>query len=130
MYSRTFAAIRTNANEYSQLFAPMNNLKSAHPDPPAMREEKRIKLVDHPWFTTRYLAQIIVHQYPQLSERSQQRLVQISIQELRLHSFDKIPIDGYAANDLISKLPYGTPEYSRKCAKLILENMRYEVELL
>lgn len=108
----------------------MNNLKSAHPAPPPIREEKRIKLIDYPWFTTRYLAQIIVHQYPELRERSQQRLVQKSIQELKLHNFAKFPIKGYCEQDLIPRLPYGTPEYSRKATQLILENMRYEVELL
>jgi hypothetical protein len=108
----------------------MNNLKSAHPAPPPIRGEKRIKLIDYPWFTTRYLAQIIVHQYPELSERSQQRLVQISIQELRLHNFESYPITGYFSEDLKPRLPHGTPEYSRKAAQLILENMRYEVELL
>lgn len=108
----------------------MNNLKSAHPAPPPLQQEKRIELVDYPWFSTSYIAEIIVSQYPNLSRRSQQRLVQKSIQELKLHNWAKFPIEGYCEQDLIPRLPYGTSEYSRKAAQLILENMKYEVELL
>jgi hypothetical protein len=68
--------------------------KSAHPIPPSP-EERKLKLLDYPWFTTRYLAEIIVLQYPNLSQTSQQRLVQISAQELRNHDFKKYPIKDY-----------------------------------
>lgn len=108
----------------------MNNLKSAHPAPPPLQDEKRIELIDWSWFSTAYIAEIIVSQYPNLSKRSQQRLVQKSIQDLKLHDFAKFPIKGYCEQDLIPRLPYGTPEYSRKATQLILENMKYEVELL
>jgi hypothetical protein len=108
----------------------MNKLKSAHPAPPPLRQKKRIELIDWPWFCTAYIAEIIVFQYPDLSRRSQQRLVQKSIQELKLHNFAKFPIKGYCEQDLIPRLPYGTPEYSRKATQLILENMCYEVKLL
>lgn len=108
----------------------MNNLKSAHPAPPSLQQEKRIGLIDWSWFTTSYIAEIIVSQYPFLSPRSQQRLVQKSIQELKQHNWAKYPINGYCQEDLTPRLPYGTPEYSLKATKLILENMRYEVEIL
>ena len=108
----------------------MNKLKSAHPAPPPLRQKKRIELIDWPWFCTAYIAEIIVFQYPNLSRRSQQRLVQISIQELKLHDWANYPIKGYCLDDLTPRLPDGTAEYSRKATQLILQNMKYEVELL
>ena len=102
--------------------------KSAHPIPPSP-EERKLKLLDYPWFTTRYLAEIIVLQYPHLSQSSQQRLVQISAQELRNHDFRKFPISHYDAQTFEPKMSSGTPFYSLKEAIAILENMNYEVEV-
>jgi len=102
--------------------------KTAHPSPP-IPQEKRIAIVDYPWYTTAYIAEIIVLQYPHLSKRSQQRLVQISAQELRNHDFKKYPIKDYEAKTFEQKMSSGVPFYSLKAAIAILENMNYEVEV-
>lgn len=128
MYSRTFAAIRTNESEYSYTFAPM---KSAHlPVPKYVTPKNEIALTDFGWFTTRDLASLILAQYPTLSFASQHRLVQKAIANLKLYDFDSDSETEYQNSDFIPAYQSGIAIYSRKAAKAIFEYMRYEVNLL
>lgn len=128
MYSRTFAVIRTNSNEYSYTFAPM---KSAHlPVPKYVSPKNAIELTDYPWFTTRDIAQLILAQYPLLSFASQHRLVQKAIANLKLYDFDSDSETEYQNIDFKPEYQGSTAIYSRNASKAILEYMRYEVILL
>lgn len=106
-------------------------MKTANlPTPKYVNRTNEIALTNFPEFTTRDIANLILAQYPHLSFASQHRLVQKAIATLKLYDFDSDDEAEYQNSDFIPEYESGTPIYSRKAAKAVLEYMRYEVNLL
>jgi hypothetical protein len=106
-------------------------MKTANlPIPTYAKSVKDILLTAFDCFTTNDLAQLITVQYPNLSYKSQLRLVQIAAKALRNLNPAIALKHGYQVKDLQPKKLDGIPTYSRMGAKAILEYMNYEVTLL
>jgi|GEM_PF-5931746 hypothetical protein len=106
-------------------------MKTANlPIPTYANSVKNILLTAFDCFTTNDLAQLITAQYPNLSYKSQLRLVQIAAKAIRDLSPSIAQKHGYQTEDLKPKKLDGIAVYSRMGAKAILEYMNYQVTLL
>jgi hypothetical protein len=106
-------------------------MKTANlPIPTYANSVKNILLTAYDCFTTNDLTKLITVQYPNLSYKSQLRLIQIAAKAIRDLSPSVATKYGYQLEDLQPKKLDGIPVYSRMGAKAILEYMNYEVTLL